>query len=136
MDLKNKRKFSEKEFLHPSNQYRGAPFWAWNAKLDTTKLLKQIEYFQAMGMGGFHIHSRTGLENEYMGDEFLAAVKVCIEAAKEKGMYVYLYDEDRWPSGFGGGRVTQNPEFRSRYLVFTPIRNEDWGKPQTVIAPQ
>ena len=128
MDLKNKRKFSEKEFLHPSNQYRGAPFWAWNAKLDTTKLLKQIEYFQAMGMGGFHIHSRTGLENEYMGDEFLAAVKVCIEAAKEKGMYVYLYDEDRWPSGFGGGRVTQNPEFRSRYLVFTPIRNEDRGK--------
>lgn len=120
-----KDKFNEKEFLHPDNKFRGAPFWAWNSKLERAELLKQIGYFEEMGMGGFHIHSRVGLETEYLGEEFLGHVRACVDEAKKKGMSVYLYDEDRWPSGFGGGRVTQNEEFRSRYLVFTPWRNEE-----------
>lgn len=122
---KSNLKFEEKEFSNPTKQYRGAPFWAWNSKLERTELLKQIEYFNEMGMGGFHIHSRIGLETEYLGEEFLEHVKACVDAARQKGMFVYLYDEDRWPSGFGGGRVTKNIEFRSRYLVFTSIRNEE-----------
>ena len=37
-------------------------------------------------MGGFHIHSRTGLATEYLGIEYLDNMKACIEAAKEKDM--------------------------------------------------
>ena len=73
-------------------------------------------------MGGFHMHTRVGLDTEYMGPEFLDIVKACVEKAEEKGMKACLYDEDRWPSGYAGGKVTKNPEYRSRYLVVTPFR--------------
>lgn len=109
------------EFQNPSSNYRGAPFWAWNCKLDKEQLLKQIDYFREMGMGGFHIHCRTGLDTPYMGEEFLTIVKECVEKAKDYGMLAWLYDEDRWPSGFGGGLVTQDEKFRRRFLVFTPV---------------
>jgi hypothetical protein len=115
-----KREF-DKEFQNPGSEFRGAPFWAWNCKLDQQQLLEQIDYFKEMGMGGFHIHCRIGLNTPYMGDEFLTIVKACVEKAKKYGMLAWLYDEDRWPSGFGGGLVTKEEEYRSRVIVFSPV---------------
>jgi len=113
--------FSKDVFRNPTAEYRGAPFWSWNTKLDLKKLLPQIEYFQEMGMGGFHIHSRVGLDTEYMGEEFLAIARACVERAEEKKMLACLYDEDRWPSGVAGGLVLKdNPQFRGRHILLTP----------------
>lgn len=120
--LYGKEEFSEKLFQNPSSEYRGAPFWAWNTKLDKEETLRQIEQFKEMGMGGFHMHTRVGLDTEYMGEEFLDIVQACVKKAKENSLKAYLYDEDRWPSGYAGGKVTSNPAYRSRYLVVTPFK--------------
>ena len=62
-------------FRNPTAEYRGTPFWSWNCKLDVGQLERQIDVLREMGFGGFHMHSRTGLETDYLGDEFMAAVK-------------------------------------------------------------
>lgn len=118
---KNSVKLDDSLFYDPSSEYRAAPFWAWNTKLDWDDMKKQIEVFKEMGMGGFHIHSRIGLNTPYLCEEFLQYVKKCNDKAKDMGMLTWLYDEDKWPSGFGGGYVTQNRDFRSRYLLFSPF---------------
>jgi hypothetical protein len=110
---------SEKLFRRPTAAYRGTPFWAWNCRLDRDQLLRQIGQFQEMGYGGFHMHARTGLDTEYLGKEFLALIEACTSDAKQRGMLAWLYDEDRWPSGFGGGHVTRDPKHRMKYLLFT-----------------
>lgn len=74
-----------------------------------------------MGLGGFHMHVRTGLQNDYLSDEYMELVKVCVQKAKDENMLAWLYDEDRWPSGSAGGLVTKNVRFRARQLVFTPF---------------
>ena len=94
------------KFCTPSAEYRGAPLWSWNCKLDKEELLRQIDVYQKMGIGGFHIHCRTGLDTPYLGDEFMDCVKASVDKAKAEDMKAWLYDEDRWPSGFGGGLVT------------------------------
>ena len=53
-------------FQSPTAEYRGAPFWAWNCQLKKEELLRQIEIFKEMGLGGFHVHSRSGLATPYM----------------------------------------------------------------------
>ena len=110
---------NESQFKNPSAEFRGAPFWSWNCKLEKEELLRQLDVYQEMGIGGAHIHCRTGLETPYLGEEFMELVKASVEKAKADGMKIWLYDEDRWPSGFGGGRVTANPEYRMQYLLFT-----------------
>jgi len=106
-------------FKNPTSEYRGTPFWAWNCKLSEEELLEQIDNFEKMGMGGFHMHVRTGMASPYLDEEFMGYIRLCIERAKEKGMLAWLYDEDRWPSGSAGGMVTENPEYVMRNLLFT-----------------
>jgi hypothetical protein len=112
--------WSEETFLNPSAEYRGAPLWCWNTKLQRERLLRQIEQLVEMGMGGFHIHSRVGLDTPYMGSEFMDHVKASVEFAKDKGLLACLYDDDRWPSGAAGGLVVaNNPEYKALHLLIT-----------------
>jgi len=108
-------------FKTPTALFRGAPFWSWNTTLRIPQLFRQIDVFNKMGIGGFHIHVRIGLNTPYLGDEFMAAVKACVDKAEQDHMLAWLYDEDRWPSGAAGGLVTVHPEHRARHLLFTPV---------------
>ncbi len=109
-----------KEFQNPSAEYRGTPFWAWNCEITKEKVTRILSDFQKMGMGGVYLHSRTGMSMPYLGKEFMDMVHFSHEKAKELGLRVCLYDEDRWPSGYGGGMVTQKEEYRSRFLLLSP----------------
>jgi hypothetical protein len=116
---KRNKEFTPDDFKNPGSEYRAAPFWAWNNKLDAEELAWQIERFKEMGYGGFHMHVRTGLATEYLGDEYMRVVRACVEKARAEGMLAWLYDEDRWPSGAAGGLVTRNPRYRIRHLLLT-----------------
>lgn len=112
---------SEGLFKNPTSEYRGTPFWAWNALLTKEELERQIDVFKEMGLGGFHMHVRTGLKNTYLSDEYMQLIKDCVEKAKSEEMLAWLYDEDRWPSGAAGGIVTKDEKYRARSLLFTPF---------------
>ncbi len=119
-------------FEDPTAEYRGTPFWAWNCDLDEKELLRQIDIFKEMGLGGFHMHVRTGMSTTYLSEQFMHLIKSCTAHAKEQGMLAWLYDEDRWPSGAAGGYVTRTDEFRHRVLVFS-CRPDFRVQPNTVI---
>lgn len=106
-------------FRTPGREYRATPFWAWNNRLDRQELLWQIEQLKQMGFGGFHIHVRTGMATEYLGEAYLEDVRACVRKAGEEDMLAWLYDEDRWPSGAAGGLVTRDPGKRQRFLIFS-----------------
>ena len=103
-------------FAHPPAAFRGKPFWSWNGRLDRDELRRQAGVFKAMGMGGYFMHSRTGLKTEYLGDEWFECIKACADEAELLGMEAWLYDEDRWPSGSAGGLATADPRFRMKVL--------------------
>ena len=104
------------EFKNPGAALRAKPFWAWNGKLERGELLRQIDIMRDMGFGGFFMHSRTGLDTKYLGDEWFELINACADRAKELGLEAWLYDEDRWPSGTAGGEVTKNHDYRMHFL--------------------
>jgi len=77
-------------FRNPTSEYRGCPFSAWNTRLERNLLKRQIDHLAEMGMGGFHMHVRTGLDTEYLGNEFMDAVRDCVDYAESKGMLACL----------------------------------------------
>ena len=99
---RNEEKLNQELFQHPTSEYRAAPLWAWTCKLEQKELEHQIESLKQMGFGGFYMHSRTGLATTYLGKEYMEIVKGFVEKAKKENMLAWIYDEDRWPSGFAG----------------------------------
>ncbi len=116
---KNSAKLTRELFENPTSEYRATPFWAWNCELNRELLDREIGYMQDMGFGGFHMHVRVGMSTEYLSDDFMSLIKGSVETAKDKKMLAWLYDEDKWPSGFAGGLVTKKKENREKYLLFT-----------------
>lgn len=115
----NTKELDKNLFENPTSEYRGAPFWSWNCKVTKELIDRQIEIYHQMGIGGFTMHPRTGLETVYMSDEYLDLIDYCNEKAKEYGMYACLYDEDRYASGAAGGMVTENVRFRQRSMLLS-----------------
>ena len=107
-------------FAFQSDTYRGLPFWSWNGKLCEEELRRQIRVFREMGYGGFFIHSRSGLNTDYLGCEWFDLVRACIDEARLQGLEAWLYDEDRYASGSGSGEIGKNKHFRRRSLFRGP----------------
>lgn len=124
------------EFISPGGVYRGKPFWAWNGKLEVQELRRQVRLMHRMGLGGFFMHSRVGLETPYLSDKWFECIDACIDEAGKLGMEAWLYDEDRWPSGAAGGLVTKNEQYRMRRLRMTILNSPaqlEWA-PDTLAA--
>ena len=105
------------KFRNPGAKYRPLPFWSWNERLDPAETARQVRLMGEAGIGGFFMHARGGLQTPYMGEEWHDNVRAAIDAAKAYGMHPWVYDEDGWPSGFGGGLVSgMGVEYQQKYL--------------------
>lgn len=89
------------------------PFWFWNGDMNSDEIVRQIGEMHSQGIPGFLIHPRQGMEVPYLSEAFFDRVEVAVEAAKARGMEVWLYDEYPYPSGTSGGKVMlDHPEYR------------------------
>ena len=106
-----------KNLKNPPNKYRPAPFWSWNEKLDTIETANQVREMENVGIGGYFMHARGGLQTEYLSKEWFDNVKATLREGKKLGMQSWGYDENGWPSGFGSGRVNGlGIKYQQKYL--------------------
>lgn len=120
-------------FKRVDKKYRPIPFWSWNEKLDTETTRHQVKLMDEAGVGGFFMHARGGLLTEYMGDEWFDNVKAASDEGRARGMYPWAYDENGWPSGFGGGKVSGlGEEYQQKTLHIEPLTDENKNAPCTV----
>ncbi|MBN2883594.1 MAG: hypothetical protein JXN10_08690, partial [Clostridia bacterium] len=68
-------------FCNPEPIDRSAPFWSWNGRMEPEEVRSQAKDMIKKGMGGYFMHSRVGLESEYLGDEWMDSIQACVEQA-------------------------------------------------------
>ena len=99
--------------LNPNNPL--IVFSAITGKPTKAQIQKYLDNFKSVGIKQFLIYPRTGLEVEFMSDEYLDICGYMIEYAAKNNMSVWLYDEYYCPSGISGGQVIrQNDDFASK----------------------
>lgn len=107
-----------RQWKNPDCAFRSAPFWSWNGEMKPELVAAQVRSMHKAGMGGFYMHSRSGLKTEYMGEEWMACIRACVEEARRLGMKANLYDEDRYSSGNHGGVIAkEDKDFVAKFLV-------------------
>ena len=114
-------------FLNPPREFSMAPFWFWNDALDEAEIVRQIADFEAHGVYGFVIHPRVGLPRDigWMSDRMLDFMRLAVEEAQRRDMFVILYDEGMYPSGSSCGQVVaENPIYQCRCLAKVDLDND------------
>ncbi len=110
------------DFKNIDKKYRPVPFWSWNERLEPEETRRQTKIMDETGHGGYFMHARGGLQTEYMGEEWFENVDAAIDESSKRGMHAWAYDENGWPSGFGGGKVNGKGEkYWQKYLRIRPI---------------
>ncbi len=113
-------------FRDPPKQFRPSPFWSWNDALKEEELRWQVREMKEKGFGGYFMHSRVGLVTEYLSEEWMRMIGACLDEGKRIGMESWLYDEDKWPSGFAGGLVPERSRnFRARSIEFRKVAESE-----------
>ena len=101
----------EQMFQKPDGQYMPVPWWALGGKLEHDLLVKQLDLMYEQDLREFFIYSPYGMEQEFMGEEYLNTVGFILDECEKRGMRVWIYDENNWPSGQAGGRLARfHPE--------------------------
>ena len=123
------------DFKNVDKKYRPIPFWSWNEKLDVEETKRQIKIMDEAGIGGYFMHARGGLATEYMGEEWFDNIRASIEEGDSRGMHSWAYDENGWPSGFGGGKVNGlGVEYQQKSLHCEPLTEENKDSENTILV--
>ncbi|MHC4229525.1 MAG: glycosyl hydrolase [Planctomycetota bacterium] len=126
-DGKSRARFAD-GWSNPPLEFSQAPFWFWNDRLSEEEIIRQLDDFWAHGVYGFVIHPRAGLPRSigWMSDSMIRFMRIAIEQAAKRDMWVVLYDEGMYPSGSSSGQVVaENPAFRTRGLFAIDLDGAD-----------
>jgi len=82
-----------------------------------------MTYYQDLGLGG--IVCNVAFQEYMQSEEHWKTLVAGVEACKELGLVVWLYDEDGYPSGAAGGLVIgQDQAFEATELAHDPSRDD------------
>ena len=94
-------------FKAPPHEYGAIqPFANWNGPNARERMAADLDRLAANGMFIVNLSPGRG-EPKYLSPEHMSLVKFAVEEAAKRGMKLWLQDESDYPSGFAGGKVSQ-----------------------------
>ena len=86
--------------------------------MSENKITEMLEQFKEVGIGGGFVHPRQGMVTEYLSERWFELWQHAINESKRLGLECHIYDENSFPSGFGGGHVlSKKPYALAKYMV-------------------
>ncbi|GIU72946.1 MAG: hypothetical protein KatS3mg004_0033 [Bryobacteraceae bacterium] len=109
---------ARKLFADPPAEYRPMPLWVWNDEMEAARIREMLVQYRQQGLGGAFVHPRPGLMTEYLSPEWFRLWREALEEGKRLGLFINIYDENSYPSGFAGGHVpARAPETASQFVT-------------------
>ncbi len=101
------------QFANPGVDYATGPLWVWNDLLTEEQIRSTLSDLNAQNVNQAFVHPRPGLATPYLSEDWEKLWSVALDEAKNRGMKIWIYDENSYPSGFAGGYVPEAmPESR------------------------
>jgi hypothetical protein len=105
-------------FKMPPPEYSMTFYWGWDGPITEEVITRDLDTFKAKGVRAVTLE--PGYDMEYLTPRWFEMVKVAVEQAHIRGMKVWLVDEGKYPSGFAGGKFSEErPDLRMQALVLT-----------------
>jgi hypothetical protein len=109
-----------KNLKSPPPEYGMILWWGWDGPMTDTVIKRDLDRIKTMGFRGVMIEAGYGMSAKYLSPEWFALVRIAVDEAKKRNMIVWIEDEGKYPSGFAGGKFSnERPDLKMQGLVIT-----------------
>ena len=108
-------------FKTPPHEYGAIqPFASWNGPDPAEvrqRIVQDLDRLSANGIFVVNVSPGRG-EPKYLSPEHMSQVKFVVEEAAKRGMRLWIQDESDYPSGFAGGKISEEyPQLTMQGIV-------------------
>ena len=94
-------------FKTPPREYGAIqPFASWNGPDAKSRVAPDLDRLSANGIFVVNLSPGRG-EPKYLSPDHMSLVKLVVQEATKRGMKLWLQDESDYPSGFAGGKISE-----------------------------
>ncbi|MGH9353340.1 MAG: glycosyl hydrolase [Terriglobia bacterium] len=103
---------------NPPAVYGPEPYYSLNGSIDKTVMDRDLDTMKGLGYQAVTVQAGRGMPYPYLSEGYFKLFREFVEAAKARGMKVWIVDDAGYPSGFAGGKFTElKPDLRMQALV-------------------
>ncbi len=105
-------------FKNPPSQYSSTVTWGWDGNSSRESVARDLDKLYSLGFRAATIEPGYGMAGKYLSEAWFQSIKVAVEEAKKRGMHLWIIDEGKYPSGFAGGKFSEeHPELRMQAIL-------------------
>jgi len=97
----------ELKFKNYPSEYGHTVTWGWDGPVDRKSIIQDLDAMKGQGLRVVTIEAGYNMVNPYLSAGWFETIKVAVEEAKKRDMRVWIIDEGKYPSGFAGGKFSQ-----------------------------
>ena len=107
-----------KNLSNPPSQYSNTVTWGWDGNMSREVIARDLDKLYSVGFRAVTIEAGYGMAGKYLSEAWFQSIKTAVEEAKKRGMHLWIIDEGKYPSGFAGGKISQErPDLKMQALV-------------------
>jgi hypothetical protein len=92
--------------------------WGLEGPLSREFVIKDLDAMSKQGIRSVTIEGGYHMKDAYLSPGYFETVKIIVEELKKRNMHLWIIDEGKYPSGFAGGKFSQErPDLRMQGLV-------------------
>jgi hypothetical protein len=117
--------------------YAQSVTWGWDGAITREIIANDLDSLNAHGLKVATIEAGYNMPGGYLSKQWFDLVKVAVEEAKKRNMHLWIIDEGKYPSGFAGGKFSQErPDLRMQGLIVSGRVNLKEGESITRKLPE
>ena len=115
------------QFASPPSAYSSQITWGWNGVMTREAIARDLDHIKSLNLSAAWVEPGRNPAAPYLSPAYFENVRIAVEEAKKRDMHLWFDDDGGYPSGFAGGKFTQErPDLAMKALATTD---------QTPVAP-
>jgi hypothetical protein len=111
----------QKTWKKPPADYGPDVYYGFNGHMTEAVMNRDLDALKELGFQAVTVQAGRNMPFPYLSKGYFQLFSKFVEAAKKRGMRVWIVDDAGYPSGFAGGKFTKRrPDLRMQALELTP----------------
>ncbi|MGH9618912.1 MAG: glycosyl hydrolase [Bryobacteraceae bacterium] len=111
----------KKIWKNPPAAYGPDVYYGFNGHMTEAVMNRDLDTLKRLGFQAITVQAGRNMPFPYLSKGYFQLFRKFVEAAKKRGIKVWIVDDAGYPSGFAGGKFTKlRPDLRMQALELTP----------------